>query len=355
MALTDQSTQIRPGEELDAALIDTYLKAQIPGLSGTAQISQFPGGASNLTYLIRYPEQELVLRRPPFGQKARSAHDMGREYRIINQLKDAFPYCPKAYVHCTDESLIGSEFYVMERIKGIILRSDLPPELGLDAGQTQALCKSFIDRLVELHRVDYQACGLGDLGKPQGYVQRQIHGWSERYDKARTPDAPQWDVVKAWLVDKMPADHPVPSIVHNDYRFDNVLLDPTNPMNIIGVLDWELTTLGDPLMDLGNTLAYWIEASDPADVQLMRRQPSHAPGMLTRQQFVDYYAERAGIRIDNFDFYYTYGLFRLAGIVQQIYYRFFHGQTQDKRFAQFIHMNKLLEQMSLQVIGRSTL
>ena len=355
MALTDQSTDIRPGEELDAALIDSYLKAQIPGLSGTAQISQFPGGASNLTYLIRYPGQELVLRRPPFGQKARSAHDMGREYRIINQLKDAFPYCPKAYVHCTDDSLIGSEFYVMERIKGIILRSDLPPELGLDAGQTQALCKNFIDRLVELHRVDYQACGLGDLGKPQGYVQRQIHGWSERYDKARTPDAPQWDVVKAWLVDKMPADHPVASIVHNDYRFDNVLLDPANPMNIIGVLDWELTTLGDPLMDLGNTLAYWIEASDPPAVQLMRRQPSHAPGMFTRQQFVDYYAERSGIRIDNVDFYYTYGLFRLAGIVQQIYYRFFHGQTQDKRFAQFIQMNKLLEQMSLQVIGRSTL
>ncbi|WP_341519997.1 phosphotransferase family protein [Pseudomonas sp. G.S.17] len=355
MALTDQSTDIRPGEELDAALIDSYLKAQIPGLSGTAQISQFPGGASNLTYLIQYPEQELVLRRPPFGQKAKSAHDMGREYRIINQLKDAFPYCPKAYVHCTDEALIGSEFYVMERIQGIILRSDLPPELGLDAGQTQALCKNFIDKLVELHRVDYQACGLGDLGKPQGYVQRQIHGWSERYDKARTPDAPQWDMVKAWLVDKMPADHPVPSIVHNDYRFDNVLLDPANPMNIIGVLDWELTTLGDPLMDLGNTLAYWIEASDPAAVQLMRRQPSHAPGMLTRQEFVDYYAERAGIRIDNFDFYYTYGLFRLAGIVQQIYYRFFHGQTQDKRFAQFIQMNKLLEQMSLQVIARSTL
>jgi aminoglycoside phosphotransferase (APT) family kinase protein len=355
MALTDQSTDIRPGEELDAALIDSYLKAQIPGLSGTAQISQFPGGASNLTYLIQYPEQELVLRRPPFGQKARSAHDMGREYRIINQLKDAFPYCPKAYVHCTDESLIGSEFYVMERINGIILRSDLPPELGLDAEKTQALCKNFIDRLVQLHRVDYQACGLGDLGKPQGYVQRQIHGWSERYDKARTPDAPQWDVVKAWLVDKMPADHPVPAIVHNDYRFDNVLLDPANPMNIIGVLDWELTTLGDPLMDLGNTLAYWIEAGDPAAVQLMRRQPSNAPGMLTRREFVDYYAERAGIPIDNFDFYYTYGLFRLAGIVQQIYYRFFHGQTQDKRFAQFIHMNKLLEQMSLQVINRSAL
>ncbi|HEX8593988.1 MAG TPA: phosphotransferase family protein [Pseudomonas sp.] len=355
MALTDQSTEIRPGEELDAALIDPYLKATIAGLVGTARISQFPGGASNLTYLIQYPEREFVLRRPPFGQKARSAHDMGREFRIISQLKDAFPYCPKAYAHCTDETLIGSEFYVMERINGIILRSELPPELGLDAAQTRSLCENFIDRLVQLHRVDYQACGLGDLGKPEGYVKRQIHGWTERYDKARTPDSPAWDAVKSWLVDKMPADHPVPAIVHNDYRFDNVLLDPNNPMNIIGVLDWELTTLGDPLMDLGNTLAYWIEANDPSPVQLMRRQPSHAPGMLTRQQFVDYYAERSGIRIDNFDFYYTYGLFRLAGIVQQIYYRFFHGQTQDKRFAQFIQMNKLLEQMSLNVIDKSSL
>ncbi len=355
MALTDQSTDIRSGEELEVALIDPYLKNHMPELHGTPLISQFPGGASNLTYLIQYPERELVLRRPPFGHKARSAHDMGREYRILNQLKDAFPYCPQAYLHCTDESVIGSEFYVMERVQGIILRSDLPPALGLDARQTEDLCKSFIDKLVDLHRVDYQACGLGDLGKPHGYVQRQILGWTERYEKAITPDAPAWDQVKARLAAKMPADSPVASIVHNDYRFDNVILDPENPMHIIGVLDWELTTLGDPLMDLGNTLAYWIQADDPAPVQLMRRQPSHAPGMLTRQQFVDYYAERAGARIDNFDFYYTYGLFRLAGIVQQIYYRFYHGQTQDKRFAQFIHMNRLLEQMSLNVIAKSSL
>jgi aminoglycoside phosphotransferase (APT) family kinase protein len=355
MGLTDQSTDIRAGEELDAGVIDSYLKAHIADLRGELRISQFPGGASNLTYLLEYPEQEFVLRRPPFGHKAKSAHDMGREYHILNQLRDSFPYCPKAYVHCTDESLIGSPFYVMERVKGIILRAEMPAELNFSAEQTGQLCRSFIDKLVELHNVDYQACGLGDLGKPEGYVQRQISGWSARYTKALTPDAPRWEAVQAWLNDKMPADHAKPGIVHNDYRFDNVLLDPNNPMQIIGVLDWEMTTLGDPLMDLGNTLAYWIEANDPAPVQLMRRQPSHAPGMLTRQQFVDYYAERSGIRIDNFDFYYTYGLFRLAGIVQQIYYRFFHGQTQDPRFAQFIQMNRLLEQMSLRVINASRL
>ncbi|MQT30137.1 phosphotransferase family protein [Pseudomonas helleri] len=355
MTLTDSSTRIRSGEELDASQIDSYLKAHIPGLSGQPTISQFPGGASNLTYLLEYPGVELVLRRPPFGHKAKSAHDMGREFRILNQLKNAFPYCPKAYAHCTDTSLIGSEFYVMERVKGIILRSDLPRELALSADDTRTLCKSFIDKLVELHRVDYAACGLGELGKPEGYVQRQISGWSDRYEKALTPDAPLWKEVKAWLNAKMPAGHSTPAIVHNDFRFDNVILDPNNPMQIIGVLDWELTTIGDPLMDLGNTLAYWIEADDPAPVQLMRRQPSNAPGMLTRREFVDYYAERSGIQVDNYDFYYTYGLFRLAGIVQQIYYRYYHGQTQDKRFAPFVHMNALLEQMSLKVIHQSSL
>ncbi|WP_304638466.1 phosphotransferase family protein [Pseudomonas sp.] len=355
MTLTDQASAIREGEELDVDAVDSYLKSQIDGLHGTPTIRQFPGGASNLTYLVAYPEQEFVLRRPPFGKKAKSAHDMGREYRILNQLNAGFPYCPKAYAHCTDESVIGAEFYVMERVPGVILRSDLPPELGLDADSTRALCKSFIDKFVDLHNVDYAACGLADLGKPEGYVKRQIEGWIDRYQKAATPDAPSWEQVMVWLREKMPADHHKPGIVHNDYRFDNVILDPNNPMQIIGVLDWEMTTIGDPLMDLGNTLAYWIEAGDSQPMQMIRRQPSHAPGMLTRQEFADYYAERAGITIDNLDYYYTYGLFRLAGIVQQIYYRFYHGQTSDKRFASFIHMNKLLEQVSLAVINKSAL
>ncbi|MFV3308238.1 phosphotransferase family protein [Pseudomonas sp. NY15181] len=356
MTLTDQTVGTRQGEELDIARIDPYLKASISGLSGTPRISQFPGGASNLTYLLEYPSHELVLRRPPFGRKVKSAHDMGREFRILDRLNAGFPYCPEAYLHCTDESVIGAEFYVMERVKGLILRAELPPELSLDEQQTNRLCRNFIDRLVELHNVDYQACGLGDLGKPEGYVQRQISGWIDRYEKALTPDAPAWEQVKVWLREKMPADHHKPAIVHNDYRFDNVILDPSDPMRIVGVLDWELTTLGDPLMDLGNTLAYWIEAGDPESMQLIRRQPSHLPGMLSRQAFADYYAERAGLPpIRNLDFYYTYGLFRLAGIVQQIYYRFFHGQTQDPRFAQFIQMNRLLEQVSLGVIEQSSL
>ena len=355
MALTDQTTRIREGEELPVEAVDRYLKAHIADLEGSPRISQFPGGASNLTYLLEYPNRELVLRRPPSGRKAKSAHDMGREFRILNQLNAGFPYCPKAYAHCTDESVIGAEFYVMERVNGIILRAELPPELNFDESQTRALCESFIDKLVELHNVDYQACGLADLGRPEGYVKRQIEGWSERYERALTPDAPQWTPVVAWLKAKMPADHPKPGIVHNDYRFDNVILNPQNPMQIIGVLDWEMTIIGDPLMDLGNTLAYWIEANDPPAMQAMRRQPSHLPGMHTRASFVEYYARRAGIEIPCIDFYYTYGLFRLAGIIQQIYYRFYHGQTQDQRFARFITMNRLLEQKALHVIEHSQL
>ncbi|AQZ95499.1 phosphotransferase family protein [Halopseudomonas phragmitis] len=355
MSATDQTTSVRQGEELDVQAVDQYLKQHIEELEGTPQVRQFQGGASNLTYLLSYPGKDLVLRRPPFGKKAKSAHDMGREFRILNQLNAGFPYCPKAYVHCTDESVTGCEFYVMEKVEGTILRADIPTELGLDESKTRELCKSFIDKLVELHNVDYVACGLGDLGKPEGYVKRQVEGWIDRYQKAATPDAPGWEPVIAWLREHMPADHPKPGIVHNDYRLDNVILDPNDPMRIIGVLDWELTTLGDPLMELGNTLAYWIEANDPADHQATRLQPSNAPGMLTRQEFADYYAERAGIQIDNLDYYYVFGMFRLAGITQQIYYRYYHGQTSNPRFAGFIVMNKQLEQRSLAVIQQSAL
>lgn len=355
MPISDQTIRLREGEELDAQAVDACLKAHLPSLSGSLAIEQFPGGASNLTYLLAYPDRELVLRRPPFGQKARSAHDMAREYRILDKLSRHFPYCPRPVLLCTDESIIGAHFYVMERLRGVILRKDIPAALDLGPAQIRELCLSFVDRLVELHQVDYRACGLEDLGRPEGYARRQVEGWSERYANALTPDVPTWERVIAWLREKLPEDSGRASLIHNDYRLDNVILDPAAPTRISGVLDWELATLGDPLMDLGNCLAYWVEATDPAPVQLTRRQPSNAPGMLTRAEMVAYYAERSGIAVANFDFYYVQGLFRLAGIIQQIYYRFYHGQTRDPRFAQFAAMNALLEQMSLRVLDRSTL
>ncbi|MBF7143440.1 MULTISPECIES: phosphotransferase family protein [Pseudomonas] len=355
MALTDPTIELREGEELDIKAVDACLKAHLPSLWGVPVVRQFPGGASNLTYLLSYPDRALVLRRPPLGRKAHGAHDMRREYHVLKGLVGQFDYSPHPVLLCTDDLMIGTPFYVMERLQGVILRKDLPAPLGLDAQATALLCKSFVDRLVELHQVDYRACGLESLGRPEGYVQRQIASWSERYTRALTPDAPGWQQVMTWLQDKCPGDSGRASLIHNDYRFDNVIVDTNNPVRISGVLDWELATVGDPLMDLGNCLAYWVEAGDPEPVLRTRRQPSNAPGMLTRAEMVAYYAERAGVSVGTFDFYYVQGLFRLAGIVQQLYYRYYHRHTRDPRFAHFVSLNTLLEQMSLRVIHQSNL
>ncbi len=353
--LLDKAVAVRSGEELDLARIDAFLKAQVPGLSGAPELQQFPGGASNLTYLLRYPDRDLILRRPPFGHKAKSAHDLLREARIMTALKPVYPYVPDVVATCNDPEVMDADFYVMARIKGIIPRSNLPKGLALSPEDTRTLCLSVIDKMIELHQVDYHAAGLDNLGKGGGYVKRQIDGWSDRFRQARTPDVNDFETVMAWLQAKMPGQDVATTLIHNDFRFDNVVLDPENPFRVIGVLDWEMATLGDPLMDLGNTLAYWVQADDDPTMQMMRRQPTHLPGMLTRNEVVAYYGEKTGFRVDNFDFYAIYGLFRLAGILQQIYYRFYHGQTKNPQFAVFGQMANYLEGRCLRMIEASTL
>jgi aminoglycoside phosphotransferase (APT) family kinase protein len=353
--LIDQPGSVRKGEELDVAKVDAFIKAHLPGLTGIPEIRQFAGGASNLTYLLRYPDRDLILRRPPFGHKAKSAHDMLREARIMNALKPVYRYVPTVVAVCGDSAVMEADFYVMERINGIILRQDLPEGLNLGVEDTRKLCLNVIDRMIELHRVDYQAAGLDSLGKGEGYVRRQIEGWIDRYRQARTGDVGDFEAVMAWLKDKMPARDVATCLIHNDFRFDNVVLDPANPFEVIGVLDWEMATLGDPLMDLGNTLAYWVQADDDALFQQVRRQPTHLPGMLTRQEVIEYYGSKTGYRVDNFDFYALYGLFRLAVIVQQIYYRYFHGQTRNPAFAGFGHIGRYLEKRCQRLIAASKL
>ncbi len=343
MALIDEPRAVRHGDELDVAKVDAYLRALDPSLEGPLEIAQYPGGASNLTYLLRYPTRELVLRRPPFGHKAKSAHDMTREATLMSQLKPVYPYVPGIVAICKDTQVLGTEFFVMERVRGIIPRKDLPRELVLDAAQTRTLCLNVIDRLIELHQVDYQAAGLASLGKGEGYTERQIKGWSDRYRRARTEDVGDFEPVMAWLASHMPAHDVASCLIHNDFRFDNVVLDAQDPLRVIGVLDWEMATIGDPLMDLGNTLAYWIEAGDDATSMATRRQPTHLPGMLTRAEVTAYYAKQTGMKVDNFAFYELYGLFRLAVIAQQIYYRFFHKQTDNPEFAGFGDIVRYLE------------
>lgn len=336
MDLDDKSTSVRHGEELNLQGVEEFLRANIEGLEGTLTVEQFPSGYSNLTYLLRMSDRELVLRRPPFGRKAKTAHDMGREFRILRSIEDVFPYSPRALLYCDDESITGSPFYVMDRIKGIILRRDLPQGMAIQASQMEELCENLVNVHHELHSIDFNAQGLTGLGKPEGYVRRQVEGWSNRYRSARTEDAPSFEVVMKWLAENMPHDSVAPALIHNDYKFDNVVLDPANGLRIKGVLDWEMATIGDPLMDLGCSLAYWVQENDPDILKAIRTLPTNLPGAWSRIRIVERYAQKSGLRLDDFSFYYCFGLFRLAVIAQQIYYRYYHGQTGDPRFKALI-------------------
>lgn len=330
----DQAKQVRSGEELDIASVDHWLKLQGKNLSGTPKVTQYAGGASNWTYCLDYFKQSLILRRGPEGTKAKGAHDMGREYRLQNALRPVYRYVPEMIAFCDDDSVLNTDFYVMEKLTGIIPRKNLPKGLPVTPAQTKQLCENVLDCLIELHQVDYQKAGLDHLGKGTGYTKRQIEGWSERYTKAKTWNVPSGKFVMNWLSANMPSEERI-CIIHNDFRFDNVVLDANDYTKVLGVLDWELATLGDPLMDLGNTLAYWVEPSDDFLAQSTRRQPTHLEGMLTRKEVVDYYCKKMNITIDDFTFYEVYGLFRLAGIVQQIYYRYHHRQTNNPAFKNF--------------------
>ncbi len=327
----DHPSAVRSGEELDLERLGPFLSRHLE-LDGRLVVEQFPSGFSNLTYLLRVGDTELVLRRPPHGSKPESGHDMGREHRVLTALQDAFPYCPRPLLYCADDTVIGAPFYLMERLRGIIIRRDLPPGFELSADELRDLFERVVDVHAELHAVDVETAGLADFGKPQGYVKRQVRGWSQRFRRARTPDVPDCESIMAWLEASRPPEVGAGCIVHNDFRLDNLVLSAGNPLEIVGVLDWEMATLGDPLMDLGASLAYWVEAEDPPEVQAMRMMPTNAPGAPTRAEVVSRYAERSGLAIPSFDFYLCFGLFRLAVIVQQIYYRAYHGQTADPRF-----------------------
>lgn len=350
MGHEDKPADVRDGEAFDVGKMETFIKDTIPGLDGALSVNQFPSGFSNLTYMLKVGDRELVMRRPPFGKKAKSAHDMSREYRILKSLKPVFPYVPEPLVYCDDPEVIGSSFYIMERLQGIILRKNVPKGLHLSEEDAARLCENWVDVLVTLHGLDYKTIGLEDFGKPDGYVRRQIKGWTARYRDARTDDAPDFEDVMQWLHDHMPDDSPVACVIHNDYKFDNVVLAPDNLANIVGVLDWEMATIGDPLMDLGASLAYWVTRDDPEEVQMIRMLPTVSPGMLNREQLVARYLSKTGLVVSSFDFYLCFGLFRLAVIAQQIYYRYYHGQTKDKRFGMLIVAVQVLERAAVKLM-----
>ncbi len=332
----------RSGDELPAEL-ETYLRAHLQ-LKGGYKVRQFPGGYSNLTYRVSFGEESFVLRRPPRGAKAQSAHDMGREFFVLQHLREHFPVCPAPLHYCEDTAIIGAPFYVMSYIEGIILRAQLPEGFRIDPELQQEQIQQLISLQALLHSIDYEALGLGAFGQAQGYRERQVKGWSKRYRTAKTDDAPDFELVMNWLAQNLPVtDESRGSLIHNDFKLDNVVFDRQNPARIIGVLDWEMATIGDPLMDLGNSLAYWVEAGDPEFMQAMRTLPSQVPGFLGRREQLAIYQKLSGCSLDAWAFYYTSGLFRLAVIAQQIYARFRQGDSSDPRFSKLIHGVRGLE------------
>ena len=341
-----EAVEVRGEDAFDVPALASWLHAHAADVpEGTPEVRQFAGGASNLTYLLRYPARDLILRRPPSGAKAKGAHDMSREFAIQSRLGPVFGYVPEMVAFCDDEEVIGSDFYVMSRLEGTILRRELPAGLSLTEDDARALCGRFLDVLVELHSVDPSAAGLDDLGRGTGYVARQVKGWSERYRNARTDNVGDYERVMGWLADHQPSDVAT-CVIHNDFRLDNVVLAPHDPLLVVGVLDWEMATLGDPLMDLCGALAYWVQADDEESFRAIRRQPTHLPGMLTRAEVVRYYAARMGLSVtpEQWLFYEVFGLFRLGVIAQQIYYRYHHGQTSNEEYARFLPVATYLEQ-----------
>jgi len=333
---------VRVGEDLDWPRLIACLRDRLPaaGLDDPAvtdhrsepTIAQFPGGHSNLTYLVRFGETEVVVRRPPLGPVAPTAHDMAREFRWLSAMHRVFPMAPRPYFLCDDLSVVGAVFYAMERRRGVIVRIDEPPGLADNLPARRALSEAMIDTLADLHNVDVVSRGLSTLGKPSGFVERQVRGWTERWQRSQTSVLAVMDSLSSWLRDRLPADPAVPAVVHGDFKLDNVMLDADTLTRIVAVFDWEMSALGDPLVDLGILLAYWQPTSPPSQRDALTTV-THKPGYLTSDELVERYARRSGRDVSNVRYYEIFALFKIAVVIQQIYYRWVKGQTTDARFA----------------------
>jgi aminoglycoside phosphotransferase (APT) family kinase protein len=350
----DRSRPVRAGEELDLTRLEPYLRARVP-FEGPLTVEQFPSGHSNLTYLLKAGANEWVLRRPPFGTKVKTAHDMGREFRILSALGPVYPKVPRPLVYCEDEGVLGAPFYVMERVRGVILRGAQPKAAAaLTPGIMARLSENLVDTLAELHAVDFAAAGLSGLGHPEGYVRRQVEGWTKRYFDAKTDLVPQVEQAAAWAAQHLPQESSA-ALVHNDFKYDNVVLDPADLTRIAAILDWEMATVGDPLTDLGTTLGYWQDPDDPEAFRLLPFGPTLLPGNLTRAQVAQRYAKASGRDVGGVLFYYVFALFKIAVIAQQIYKRYVDGHTKDERFAMMIVGVNLLGQQAARAIERGTI
>jgi aminoglycoside phosphotransferase (APT) family kinase protein len=330
-----ETIEVREGEDFDLDAVGRHMRENIEGLpDGDLEVWQFPSGASNLTYLVKIGDWEGVLRRPPLGPLPPKAHDMGRESNLLKKLHEAFPLAPKPYFFCEDESIVGAPFYVMERREGVIVDASFPEGVEPTDELRRGISRMVVDTFVELHAVDWQQAGLGELGRPEGFLERQVKGWIGRYDKAKTEVIEEVEPLTEWIARDIPESPPA-TIVHNDYKLNNLLLNPEDLTEVRAVLDWEMTTIGDPLFDLAVSLSYWVEAGDSQELKEVLPTVASTPGFMTRREFIDRYAEQSGRDLSNVHWYVVFGYFKLAVILQQIYARWHSGQTKDERFADF--------------------
>ncbi len=333
--------EVRPTEQLNWTAVAAYLRwhldpGQVKGLdlSRDMEVSQFPGGHSNLTYLLRFGGAELVMRRPPLGPVPPRAHDMAREYRWLAALNPVFPLAPRPYVLCEDPSVVGSVFYVMERRRGIVVRDQEPLPLADHPGTRRIVSEALVDTLADLHAVDVAIPPIAALAKPAGFVARQVEGWRDRWRRSKLQDVPEMEMVAAWLATRIPPDPLQPSIVHGDFKLDNILLDQLDLGRVVAVFDWEMSALGDPLVDLGILLAYWSSTAPPLQRDALTTV-THRPGYLTKPQIIERYAIRSGRDVSAVRWYEVFALFKIAVVIQQIFFRYTRGQTDDPRFANF--------------------
>ncbi|HWW75819.1 MAG TPA: phosphotransferase family protein [Pyrinomonadaceae bacterium] len=349
----DEPRAVRAGEELDGTRLAAYLRERLPEIEGEVEIRQFPAGFSNLTYLVRVGSDEFVLRRPPFGSRVKTAHDVGREYLILSRLRPVYGKVPRPVLFCEDASVVGAPFYLMERVRGRILRARPPEGLELTPEVMLRLSEAFVENLVEIHGVDYEAAGLGELGRPEGYVRRQVEGWTRRYFDAKTDEVPAIERLAAWLAGHAPIETARAALIHNDYKYDNLVLAPRDLGRVVAVLDWEMATLGEPLMDLGTALGYWVDADDPEEWRRYGFGLTALAGGLTRVEVVERYANLSGRDVPEVVFYYAYGLLKIAGIVQQIYARYRKGLTRDERFASLAGLVRACGEMGTRALERN--
>ncbi len=340
--------EVRADEQFDEGKLADYLRGRLSGSENVLTVRQFGGGAANLTYLLDYGSHEYVLRRPPLGPVAKSAHDMGREYKVLSVLHERFPYAPRALLYCADVAVIGADFFVMERQRGVVVRRSIPTEYAQLEDAPRRMSTALVDALAQFHAVDYGEIGLADLGEASGFVSRQIEGWYKRWQKAKTAVLPDMDTVYQWLKENQPQTTAF-SLVHNDYKLDNVMFATDDPSQMIAIFDWDMCTIGDPLADLGALLCYWTEPDDPPYFQAMAMMPTGDLGFMRRAELVARYAEKSGRNVHDIHFYHALGLFRLTVIIAQIYIRYHRGQTQDKRFAAFEPMIPLMAQAAREV------